>query len=127
MTETPADFLAAQYDEDEKTAAGLRAMVRSLSEINDRRSPATRNGTQVYDAGAWALDRLLADIAAKRQLLALWQRMEADLDSPGFHQAADELLAQLLAPYGKRAVFTREGSSGPLSWHLEDDPGHIEA
>jgi hypothetical protein len=66
-----ADWLARQYDADEKTATGLQSMVASLSELNDRMPPDTRRGTQVYDAGAWALDRMLAEIAAKRRRLDL--------------------------------------------------------
>lgn len=63
--------------------------------------------------------RVLADIAAKRQMLRLWQEMDGS-DSSEVSGYANDLMGQLLAPYGKRAVFTRKISSGPLSWDLED-------
>ena len=67
---------------------------------------------------------VLAEIAAKREMLRLWQRMDA---SDGYEASsfAQELVDLLLAPYGKRAVFTRTGSSGPLSWQLEDLPEEV--
>jgi hypothetical protein len=56
----------------------------------------------------WDPARVLADVAAKRNLLALWQKVDSGVYSPDANQLADELLEQLLAPYGKRAVWTRE-------------------
>lgn len=53
-------------------------------------------------------ERILADVAAKRNLLALWQKIDSGVYSPDANQLADEMLEQLLAPYGKRAVWTRD-------------------
>ncbi len=69
MAEGIVAFLTIRYDEGEKTATGLRSMVRSLNEINDRMPPDSRRGTHIYDAGLWALDRVLADIAAGRSII----------------------------------------------------------
>ncbi len=66
-----AEFLEARNDDSAKTAAGLLGMVRSLGEINERMSPDTRRGPHVYDAGVWALSRVLADIETSRALAAL--------------------------------------------------------
>lgn len=69
----------------------------------------------------WDPTRVLREIAAKRALLRLWQEMDGS-DAYEAGSWAQILVNQLLAPYGKRAVFTRSGSSGPLSWQLEDLP-----
>jgi hypothetical protein len=61
--------------------------------------------------------RVLADIAAKRKLLALWQKIELGVWSPDANQFADDLLEQLLAPYGKRAAWNPADG-----WRLEDLP-----
>lgn len=58
---------------------------------------------------------VLADIAAKRALLALWQREEAEWHSPDAGQLADEILQQLLAPYGKRARWTHDDG-----WEIDE-------
>lgn len=143
MTETPSivvEFITARLDEKQRLAEAARpgpwfasggvlsaAAGNYRDDIAEIWDPNNDHGDDEATTAHIAChdpSSMLADIAAKRQLLELWQRMDADLDSPGFHQAADELLAQLLAPYGKRAVFTRNGGSGPRSWHLEDDPAH---
>lgn len=59
--------------------------------------------------------RVLADIAAKRGLLALWQKVKGGTYSPDANQVAADMLEQLLAPYGKRAVWTREAG-----WRIDD-------
>jgi hypothetical protein len=56
----------------------------------------------------WDPARVLADVAAKRALLALWQKIDSGVYSPDANQVADDIVEQLLAPYGKRAVWTRE-------------------
>jgi len=68
-----ADWLTRQVDDDWKLVTGLRAMVASLSDLNDRMPPDTRHGTQVCDAAAWALDRVLAEIAAKQEIVKDYQ------------------------------------------------------
>lgn len=82
MTDTAAitAFIETQISEDAKTATGLQSMVTSLSELNDRLPPASRRGTHVYDAGLWALGRVLAEVEAKRQLLAFAARNAWDVD-----------------------------------------------
>jgi hypothetical protein len=58
---------------------------------------------------------VFADVAAKRALLALWQKIDSGVYSPDAKQVADDILEQLLAPYGKRAVWTRDGG-----WRIAD-------
>jgi Family of unknown function (DUF6221) len=58
--------------------------------------------------------RVLADVAAKRALLALWQKIDSGVYSPDANQVADDIAEQLLAPYEKRAVWTRE-----VGWRVE--------
>lgn len=107
-------FLTAQYDAEQVDAENAEYG----SMFFDTDGPAVTKHYQRWDGA-----RVLADLAAKRELLKIWQRMDDHVsDDFATNSFADEILAQLLAPYGKRAVFTREGSSGPLSWHLEDDP-----
>lgn len=111
-----AEFLTARYVEEERIA---RAAVGRYADgsawgpswtydrenfrvlIDGQAAVAAENTSDVDGEHIARHDpaRVLADIAAKRKLLALWQQMDADLDLPKFHQAADELLAQLLAPF----------------------------
>lgn len=73
-------FIEAQISEDAKTATGLQSMVTSLSELNDRLPPASRRSTHVYNAGLWALGRVLAEIETKRAILRLHMTSYAELD-----------------------------------------------
>lgn len=136
------EFLTEQYDEERRRAedASARDSSWSVAEQAPRRWGEEGSPAQILAGGkpiitfgieygaALAVDhvvahdptRVLADIAAKRALLAIWQRADAATDSPGFHQLADDIVEQLLAPYGKRAVWTPRDASGPASWHLED-------
>ncbi len=110
------EFLTAQYDEAE-------ALARQLAEHGDQDAIllGLMGGAASEVGVSFALwlstarflknlgpDRVLADIAAKRQLLALWQKVDSGVYSPDANQLADEMLEQLLAPYGKRAVWTRD-------------------
>ncbi len=141
-----AEFLIAQLDEEEAIArhAILQRENRDRWQVGDVTyrddyafvSICTPDGVEIVGSGfdgtggvhgeVFATHiarhdpaRVLADITAKRELIAIWQRME-DSDSTEAGWFADKILEQLLAPYGKRAVFTRTGNTGPLSWHLED-------
>ena len=142
-----AEFISARLGEEEALARAATAgrwevvdyddeVATEGFEVRSDQSPGGRPRTEfrwvidhdgVYERAdaehiaAHGPARVLADIAAKRRLLEIWQQMH-DHTSDDFttNSFADEILEQLLAPYGKRAVFTRMGNSGPLSWHLQD-------
>lgn len=56
----------------------------------------------------WDPARVLADLTAKRELLALWQEIQSGVYSPDANRLAEDMLEQLLAPYGKRAVWNSD-------------------
>lgn len=115
------EFLAARYDDAEEAAR--------LAAAKPPHPSGLPLGTAIVHGLGWAGLSLnyqayicmfdppdvLADVAAKRALLALWQKVQAGVYSPDACQLADEVLEQLLAPYGKRAVWTREEG-----WKIDD-------
>lgn len=127
----PAEYLTARFDEEEKLAVGTTAAhwyavdrtftgpggyprwrVDILTDERDSPRGICDVLTSAADAehiGHWDPVRVLADVAAKRALLALWVEEENGVHSPDAGQLADRVLQQLLSPYGKRAVWTREG------------------
>lgn len=113
-----ADWLTRQYDDDEKTATGLRSMVRSLSELNDRMPPDSRRGTQVYDAASWALARLLDDLAAKREIVKDYQVVVANnairnaVDGDEVQAAVYDLIAKSLGMVLRRLAAPYAGGPG---------------
>ena len=127
----PIEFLTARYDEDE---AGARAAHGRWSptwsvdpeewatgvgvQDGDGRSVAAVHGT--YHADHIARHdpaRVLADLAAKRKLLQLWRTIDVGVYSPDANQLADAMMQQLLAPYGKRAIWRQE-----TGWQVDDLP-----
>ena len=93
------ELLTARYDETEKTAAGLQSMVATLNEINDRRPPDTRHGTQVYDAASWALARVLDDLAAARGVVDHCKTMAAHaVPESAMAQFCENILSRLATP-----------------------------
>ena len=148
-----AAFLSTQYDQDETLArhaahiaqaAGTRWIVGPVRYVEDYAFVSIctplPNAIEIAGAGFDGTGgvhgvvyaehiarhnpaRVLADIAAKRKLLALWQRADNATGSPDMHQLADDLLEQLLAPYGKRAVWMATDSMETAGWQLEDVEG----
>ena len=111
-----AVFLTAQYDEKERAiranapfkaamAAAWPGLPDGVSlEQAERRTLAALNAAYPHTDAACVLD----DIAAKRELLALWQETQAGVYSPDANRLAEDMLEQLLAPYGKRAVWNSD-------------------
>ena len=113
----PAEYLTAQYDEAQYRAELAQQAIggdwdcwevvaQQLTACCDT-VPMVGRAMQLLHHDADPA-RVLADLAAKRALLALWVEEENGTNSPDAGQLADKLLQQLLAPYGKGAVWTRE-------------------
>jgi hypothetical protein len=133
-----ADFLAEQLGEREERLRGgwygdahfgmLRTrLILGAWVVSRQNGVSSALSDRIVDAGLaymrelfdeWQRDYAvpeLADIAAKRRLLALWQRIDSGVYSPDANQVADDILEQLLAPYGKRAAWTRDAG-----WRIAD-------
>ena len=126
MTTSPVtEFLAARYDEAEQLARDAAAEqhpsgfpMGTAVEYGLERAGVSEK-FRLF-ATMWEPRDVLADLSAKRALLKLWQDTQDATVSPDTHHLADQILDQLCAPYGKRAVCTYDHRAKTTSWHLED-------
>lgn len=114
MTEI-IEFLVAQFAEEERRAKLAVPFKVTYDYVIEH---AGLGHSIAEFAIAYSPARVLHEVAAKRELFEIWQRMDNSSDNPSIASFAEEILNQLLASYGKRAVF-QTGDWGS-SWQLED-------